>query len=36
MKIKKIAQSAGVVAAVVYNLNNTSAVDTLSAKQRNY
>ena len=35
MKIKKIAQSAGVVATVVDNLNSTSALDALSAKQGN-
>ena len=33
MKIKKIAQSAGVVATVVDNLESTSTVDALSAKQ---
>lgn len=33
MKIKKIAQSAGVVATVVDNLESTCAVDALSAKQ---
>lgn len=33
MKIKKIAQSAGVVATVVDNLESNSATDALSAKQ---
>ncbi len=33
MKIKKIAQSAGVVATVVDNLESDSATDALSAKQ---
>ena len=32
MKIKKVDQSAGVVANVVDNLNSNSAIDALSAK----